>query len=165
MAVPPPPPGPTGKVLGSGCRGGQRPRASRSLPIFVPAVLHTQKKVIISMYIVSKQVLNFRKSREVARAARSSFLSQFASRRKWRACWQAKHSFLKDETGLNEIRNVLAKKNVRLFDWKPYLLKQPRQRPSIKKGGFMSKTKALHVHHAFQYISLTSTARLRRETS
>ena len=24
---------------------------------------------------------------------------------------------------------------------------------------------ALHVHHAFQYISLTSTARLRRETS
>ena len=31
--------------------------------------------------------------------------------------------------------------------------------------GFMSKTTALHVHHAFKYISLTSTARLRRETS
>ena len=29
----------------------------------------------------------------------------------------------------------------------------------------MSKTTALHEHHAFQYISLTSTARLRRETS
>ena len=29
----------------------------------------------------------------------------------------------------------------------------------------MSKTTALHVHHAFRYISLTSTARLRRETS
>ena len=29
----------------------------------------------------------------------------------------------------------------------------------------MSKTTALHVHHAFQYNSLTSTARLRRETS
>ena len=28
-----------------------------------------------------------------------------------------------------------------------------------------SKTTALHVHHAFKYISLTSTARLRRETS
>ena len=27
----------------------------------------------------------------------------------------------------------------------------------------MSKTTALHVHHASQYISLTSTARLRRE--
>ena len=29
----------------------------------------------------------------------------------------------------------------------------------------MSKTTALHVYHAFWYISLTSTARLRRETS
>ena len=29
----------------------------------------------------------------------------------------------------------------------------------------MSKTTALHVHHAFQYISLMSTAQLRRETS
>jgi len=31
--------------------------------------------------------------------------------------------------------------------------------------GFMSKTTALHVHHAFWCISLTSTARLRLETS
>ena len=31
--------------------------------------------------------------------------------------------------------------------------------------GFMSKTTAMHVYHAFQYISLTSTERLRRETS
>ena len=30
---------------------------------------------------------------------------------------------------------------------------------------FLSKTTVLHVHHAFQYISLTSTAGLRRETS
>ena len=29
----------------------------------------------------------------------------------------------------------------------------------------IKKTTALHVHHAFWYISLTSTARLRRETS
>ena len=29
----------------------------------------------------------------------------------------------------------------------------------------MCKTTALHVHHAFQYISLTSAARLRREAS
>ena len=29
----------------------------------------------------------------------------------------------------------------------------------------MCKTTALHVHHAFQYISLTPTARLRREAS
>ena len=37
---------------------------------------------------------------------------------------------------------------------------------SVKKSvGFMSKTNALHVHHASYYISLTSTARLRRETS
>ena len=34
-----------------------------------------------------------------------------------------------------------------------------------KTIGLMIKTTALHVHHAFQYISLTSTARLRRETS
>ena len=33
-----------------------------------------------------------------------------------------------------------------------------------KTIGFMRKTTALHVHHAW-YISLTSTARLRRETS
>ena len=29
----------------------------------------------------------------------------------------------------------------------------------------MSKTTAVHEHHAFQYISLTVTARLRRATS
>ena len=33
-----------------------------------------------------------------------------------------------------------------------------------KTIGLMIQTKALHVNHAFQYISLTSTARLRRET-
>ena len=31
--------------------------------------------------------------------------------------------------------------------------------------GLMIKTTALHVHHAFYYISLTSTARLRHEIS
>ena len=37
---------------------------------------------------------------------------------------------------------------------------------NVKKTiGFMSKTTVLHVHHAFWYISMTSTARLRRETS
>ena len=50
-------------------------------------------------------------------------------------------------------------------------LRQRRQRPRQQQQqrqktiGFMSKTTALHVHHAFWYISLTSTARLRRETS
>ena len=34
----------------------------------------------------------------------------------------------------------------------------------IKTVGLMIQTKALHVNHAFQYISLTFTARLRRET-
>ena len=43
-------------------------------------------------------------------------------------------------------------------------LKQLR-RQRQKTIGFMSKTTALHVHQALQYISLTSTARLRRETS
>ena len=33
-----------------------------------------------------------------------------------------------------------------------------------KTIGLMIQAKALHVNHAFQYISLTSTARLRRET-
>ena len=37
---------------------------------------------------------------------------------------------------------------------------------SVKTSvAFMSKTNALHVHHASYYISLTFTARLRRETS
>ena len=48
-------------------------------------------------------------------------------------------------------------------------LKQPRRRRRLQQRqktiGFMAKTTALHVHHAFQYISLTSIARLRRETS
>ena len=48
-------------------------------------------------------------------------------------------------------------------------LKQLRRRPQRRlqknKGGLMIKTTALHVHHAFKYISLTSKARLRRETS
>ena len=47
-------------------------------------------------------------------------------------------------------------------------LKQRRRRTTTTTSltiGFMSKTTALHVHHAFKYISLTSTARLRRETS
>ena len=43
-------------------------------------------------------------------------------------------------------------------------LKQLR-RQRQKTIGFMSKTTALHVHQALKYISLTSTARLRRETS
>ena len=45
-------------------------------------------------------------------------------------------------------------------------LKQLRRlRQRQKTIGFMSKTTALHVHQALKYISLTSTARLRRETS
>ena len=48
-------------------------------------------------------------------------------------------------------------------------LKQLRRRPQrrLQKaiGLMIKKTTALHVHHAFWYISLTSTARLRRETS
>ena len=46
------------------------------------------------------------------------------------------------------------------------LLLRRRQRQRQKKPiGFMSKTTALHVRHALKYISLTSTARLRRKTS
>ena len=46
-------------------------------------------------------------------------------------------------------------------------LKQPprRQRQRQKTIRSTSKTTALHVHHASQYIALTFTARLRRETS
>ena len=45
-------------------------------------------------------------------------------------------------------------------------LKQLRRQQQRKKTiGFMSKTTALHVQHAFLYISMTFTARLRRETS
>ena len=44
---------------------------------------------------------------------------------------------------------------------RPRRQQHQRQKTSV----FMCKTTALHVHHAFQYISLTSTARLRRETS
>ena len=45
-------------------------------------------------------------------------------------------------------------------------LKQLRRRPQRQKTiGFMSKTTALDVHQALKYISLMSTARLRRETS
>ena len=47
-------------------------------------------------------------------------------------------------------------------------LKQLRRRPQRQRQktiGLMIKTTTLHVHHAFQYISLTSTARLRHETS
>ena len=40
-----------------------------------------------------------------------------------------------------------------------------RQQQRQKAIGFMSKTTALHVHQAFQYISLTSTVQLRRKTS
>ena len=43
--------------------------------------------------------------------------------------------------------------------------RRPPQRRLQKTIGLMIKTTALHVYHAFQYISLTSTARLRRETS
>ena len=38
------------------------------------------------------------------------------------------------------------------------MFKQPEQRQR------MSQTTALHVHHAFYYTSMTSTARIRRET-
>ena len=38
------------------------------------------------------------------------------------------------------------------------LLRRRQQRQETV--GFMSKTTAVHVHHAFKYISLTSTARL-----
>ena len=50
-----------------------------------------------------------------------------------------------------------------LVEWKaPVVLQQQQHQTTIS---FMSKTTALHVNHAFWYISLTSTARLRRETS
>ena len=38
-------------------------------------------------------------------------------------------------------------------------------RKSKKTIGFISKTKTLHVHHAFLYISLPVFARLRRENA
>ena len=42
---------------------------------------------------------------------------------------------------------------------------QSQRKKKNKTIVFMSKTTALHVHHTSQYISLTSTERLRRETS
>ena len=42
----------------------------------------------------------------------------------------------------------------------------PRQdNDNVKKIVIFSKTTALHVHESFLYISLTITARLRRETT
>ena len=58
-----------------------------------------------------------------------------------------------------------------VFKYENWKLKQPprrRQRQRQKTIGFMSKTTGLHVHHVFFFLvnfSLTSTARLRRETS
>ena len=44
--------------------------------------------------------------------------------------------------------------------------RQQWQRERQKKTiGLMSKTKALHVHHAFLYISFAVTARLQRENA
>ena len=43
-------------------------------------------------------------------------------------------------------------------------LRRQRQQQNKKKIGFMTKTTALHLYHAFWYMSLTSTARPRRET-
>ena len=43
--------------------------------------------------------------------------------------------------------------------------RRQRQQQRQKTIGFMSITTARHVHHAFKYISLTSTAQLRHETS
>ena len=46
-------------------------------------------------------------------------------------------------------------------------LKQLRRRQGQRKKtiGFIRKTTTLHVHHVFEYISMTSTAPLPRETS
>ena len=41
---------------------------------------------------------------------------------------------------------------------------QRRRQREHKKNHFMNKTIALHIHYAFKYISLKSTARLGRET-
>ena len=57
--------------------------------------------------------------------------------------------------------SVFNNQNNRDHKPRPRRRQQQRQKTSV----FMCKTTALHVHHAFQYISLTSAARLRRETS
>ena len=43
--------------------------------------------------------------------------------------------------------------------------RQQWQRDRQKTIGLMSKTKTLHVHHAFLYISFAVTARLQRENA
>ena len=56
--------------------------------------------------------------------------------------------------------------SVTLDNWDLKQLRRRRQQQRQKTIGFMTKTTTLHVHHAFQYISLTSTtAQLRREIS
>ena len=49
--------------------------------------------------------------------------------------------------------------------WELMQPQRRRQRQRQKTVSFMSKTTALHMHHAFQNFSLTFTARLRRRTS
>ena len=43
--------------------------------------------------------------------------------------------------------------------------RQQCRRERQKSVGLMSKTKTLHVHHAFLYISFALTARLQRENA
>ena len=54
--------------------------------------------------------------------------------------------------------------NFALGSFKQLRQRRRRRRQLQKTIGLMTETTAPHVHHAFYYISLTSTARLRRET-
>ena len=76
----------------------------------------------------------------------------------WDACWQRFEPRTQNTVMCVKL-STQASVDLVLVELKK--LRRQRQ----KTIGFMSKTTALHVHQALKYISLTSTARLRRETS
>ena len=72
-------------------------------------------------------------------------------------------TFVFPKTSLRRQRSLKGVPNCQNRDLKQLLRRRQRKRQNII--GFMTKTTALHMHQAFWYISLTSTARLQRETS
>ena len=72
-------------------------------------------------------------------------------------------TFVFPKTSLKRQRSLKGVPNCQNRDLKQLLWRRQRQRQNTI--GFMTKTTALHVHHAVWYISLTSTVRLQRQTS
>ena len=72
-------------------------------------------------------------------------------------------TFVFPKTSLKRQRSLKGVPNCQNRDLKQLLWRRQRQRQNTI--GFMTKKTALHVHHAVWYISLTSTARLQRQSS